>query len=71
MAKGKVMIRLTNLADKHDANPNLPANETRKINVTEVASGLWMSANYPESYEGVSCKITEMSLTGNMPFEEM
>jgi hypothetical protein len=59
MAKNKILYRLENL---HDI-------ETFEVYSSKVAAALWTSAN--PTLEMPDYKLTETSVTGNMPVEEM
>jgi len=56
--KNLVHIRLENLHVEHTDN----------VNLTMIANAFWQSANDKIAYK---VEFTEMSLTGNMPLEEM
>lgn len=68
MEKNKVMLRIVNLADLYDGDNE---SDYRQIDTNAIAESLWLAANPSDSSDDFECKITEMSMTGNMPLKEM
>jgi hypothetical protein len=58
----KILFRLENLADHFDLGA------TQQVNIKTLVEGMWRSSNESEVPE---YSLTETSVTGNMPVEEM
>ena len=64
LAKEKLLFRIENLMDPFDKDA-----ETVSVNITAITSDLWINAN--PGVERPPNSLEEMSVTGNMPVEEM
>ena len=65
MAQNKILMRIQNLEDQFNSDAL-----TKQVNLTMVIEGMWKSAHSADSDVG-SYTLTETSVTGNMPLEEM
>lgn len=67
LAKGKFLLRLSNLADVADADA-----ETKKVNKTQVIEAMWKEGNKNNAQAEMNqFTVVETSITGNIKMEDM
>lgn len=65
VSKGKIMIRLQNLADSFDADTS-----PKQVNKTMIIEELWKSVNTKDAFMKPYI-VTETSITGNQDIDTM